>query len=121
MRYCGPCLDQISLGFFCSESIEVEILVNGDPILTAPYVVAVPPLCSHAIVASALNVEYDSLPTPAAHRGPNGAPVVHHVHPAGSIAGVTVMQFVTLPPRAEVAVRTSGEAPSQGFMNVRKL
>ena len=33
VRSCGV---QISLGFFCSEPLEVDVLVNGDPILTAP-------------------------------------------------------------------------------------
>ena len=47
--------------------------------------------------------------------------VTHHIHPAGSIAGTTVLQFVTLPPRAEIAVRVGGDVPAQAFLNVRKL
>jgi len=42
-------------------------------------------------------------------------------HPAGQITGLTLIDFVSLPARARLAISYDGADGAQGFLSLRKL
>ncbi|KAA6372850.1 MAG: hypothetical protein EZS28_031623 [Streblomastix strix] len=88
---------QITFGFYSRKKPSIQVLVNGEVIL------------------SAVNT---------------GSYVVHHSsgrlmsqgsHPAGNVTGLTMIDFIALPPNAKLSVSYSGEDNAEGFIGLRKL
>lgn len=90
-----PGLYRISVGVFAARVPALTLMVDGSPVV------------STADVGGA--------------DGSGGATVVVHRHPAGSVAGVSLVQFLSLPGKASVGVLFDGEARGQGFLEVRKI
>ena len=44
-----------------------------------------------------------------------------HIHSAGNVTGMTLVDFVALPARARLSVSFDGDKPAEGFLNLRKL
>ena len=86
-----PGLYRVALGFFASRPPSLTVLVNGSPVFST-----------------------DPSSTTAGS-------VVLHRHPAGSVGGISVVQFVALPARAALSVVYDGEARGQGFLELRKM
>ena len=42
-------------------------------------------------------------------------------HPAGNVTGLTLIDFLALPPRARIAVTYNGEEGGEGFLSMKKL
>jgi len=42
-------------------------------------------------------------------------------HATGNITGLTLNDFISLPPRARISVTFIGEAQAEGFLGLRKL
>eukprot|EP00792_Barthelona_sp_PAP020_P006603 TRINITY_DN3036_c0_g1_i1.p1 TRINITY_DN3036_c0_g1~~TRINITY_DN3036_c0_g1_i1.p1 ORF type:complete len:720 (-),score=232.01 TRINITY_DN3036_c0_g1_i1:457-2400(-) len=94
-----PGLYEISFGFYCEKKPTVQLLVNGQPIL------------------SAIN---------------NASYVVHHSSGRigdvssgneGNIAGLTLIDFLALPPRARISIVCTSPSNKhiEGFLGLRKL
>lgn len=56
--------------------------------------------------------------------------VVHHSsgrltsvgrHPAGNVTGLTLIDFLALPPKARIAITYNGEEGGEGFISLKKL
>jgi len=47
--------------------------------------------------------------------------VVLHRHPAGSVAGLSSVQFLALPPKATVSVLYDGEEMGQAYLELEKI
>jgi hypothetical protein len=55
--------------------------------------------------------------------------VIHHSsgklksskHSAGNITGLTMVDFIALPPKARISLSYSGESDVEGFLGLRKL
>ena len=92
----SPGLYEITFGFYCKKKPTVQLLVNGETIL------------------SAVN---------------NASYVIHHSSgrlknassSSGTISGLTLIDFIALPPRAKVSLSYSGDRNCEGFLALRKL
>jgi hypothetical protein len=42
-------------------------------------------------------------------------------HPAGNVTGLTLIDFLALPPRARVSLAFKGEEGAEGFLGLKKL
>jgi hypothetical protein len=92
----APGLYEITFGFYSKKKPTVQLLVNGETIL------------------SAVN---------------NASYVIHHSSgrlkgansPASTIAGLTMIDFIALPPRAKLSLSYNGERKCEGFLALRKL
>jgi hypothetical protein len=42
-------------------------------------------------------------------------------HPAGNITGLTCIDFLSLPPKARLAITYEGEERAEGFLSLKKL
>jgi hypothetical protein len=87
----------VSFGFFSRKKPTVQLLVNGEPVLSA--------------VNSASYAVHHSSGRLAAV-GP---------HSAGNVTGLTLLDFVALPPNAKVACTYQGEDGAEGFLGLRKM
>ena len=76
---------------------QVQLLVNGEPVLSA--------------VSSASYAVHHSSGRLAAV-GP---------HPAGNVTGLTLIDYLALPPKARVSISYQGEEGGEGFMGLRKM
>lgn len=91
-----PGLYEITFGFYCKKKPTVQLLVNGETIL------------------SAVN---------------NASYVIHHssgrlkgaTSASSTIAGLTLIDFIALPPRAKISLSYNGERKCEGFLAFRKL
>lgn len=92
----APGLYQIVLGFYSRKKPTIQILVNGEPIMSA-------------VNTSSYVVH---------HSSGKLKPVAH---PNGNIAGLTLIDFIALPARARISIGYSGEIHSEGFIELRKL
>eukprot|EP01022_Parablepharisma_sp_SALTPOND_P018885 TRINITY_DN3149_c2_g1_i1.p1 TRINITY_DN3149_c2_g1~~TRINITY_DN3149_c2_g1_i1.p1 ORF type:complete len:945 (+),score=132.86 TRINITY_DN3149_c2_g1_i1:1642-4476(+) len=102
----APGLYEITMGFFTKKKPTVQLLINGEAVLSA--------------VNSASYVIHHS----------SGKLKSVGKHSAGNITGntllckiigLTLIDFISLPPRARVSVSYSGEADVEGFLGLRKL
>ena len=83
-------------GFFTRKKPSVQLLVNGEPVLSA--------------VNSASYAVHHSSGRLAAV-GP---------HPAGNVTGLTLLDYLALPPKARVSISYQGEEGGEGFLGLRK-
>jgi hypothetical protein len=100
----APGLYEITLGFFCQKKPTVQVLVNGETILTC--------------VNSASYVIHHS-----SGKLSNGGKQC-----MSNMTGLTLIDFIALPARARVSISYSGQGASkgesirvEGFMGLRKL
>lgn len=75
----------------------MQLLVNGEPVLAA--------------VNSASYVVHHS----------SGRLTSVGRHSAGNITGLTLIDFLALPPHAKLAITYNGEDPGEGFLSLKKL
>mmetsp|Transcript_29692 Transcript_29692/g.95427 ORF Transcript_29692/g.95427 Transcript_29692/m.95427 type:complete len:501 (+) Transcript_29692:516-2018(+) len=92
-----PGLYEVTFGFFTRKKPSVQLLINGEPVLAA--------------VNSASYVVHHS----------SGRLTSVGRHPAGNVTGLTMVDFLALPPKARVALTYSGEEGGEGFLGLRKL
>lgn len=92
-----PGLYEVTFGFFSRRKPTVQLLVNGEPVLAA--------------VNSASYVVHHS----------SGRLTSVGRHSAGNITGLTLIDFLALPPLAKLAVTYNGEDPGEGFLSLKKL
>jgi hypothetical protein len=91
-----PGLYELSFGFYARKKPTIQLLVNGEPVLSAVN------SASYVIHHSAGRLKQSS-------------------HSAGNITGLTLLDFISLPARARVSISYSGELGGEGFMSLRKL
>mmetsp|Transcript_37162 Transcript_37162/g.94967 ORF Transcript_37162/g.94967 Transcript_37162/m.94967 type:complete len:591 (-) Transcript_37162:23-1795(-) len=92
-----PGLYEVTFGFFSRRKPTVQLLVNGEPVLAA--------------VNSASYVVHHS----------SGRLTSVGRHSAGNITGLTLIDFLALPPHAKLAITYNGEDPGEGFLSLKKL
>ena len=90
-------LYEINLGFYADKKPTVQLLVNGEPVLSA--------------VNSASYVVHHS----------SGRLKNVGKHSSGNITGLTLIDFICLPERSRVSVSFTGEDGSEGFLSLKKL
>jgi hypothetical protein len=93
----APGLYEINFGIFSRKRPAVQVLVNGDPVLSAMN------NCSYATSHSSVRMNSVSN------------------HPAGNITGFSCMEFLSLPSKARIAITCSGEEKAEGFMSLKRL
>ncbi|CAG9312921.1 unnamed protein product [Blepharisma stoltei] len=93
----APGLYEVMLGFYSRKKPTIQILVNGEPILTA--------------INSA---------SYAVHHSSGKLRSVSN-HSNGNIAGLTLIDFIALPARARISIVYNGELHAEGFLGLRKL
>ena len=93
----APGLYEVTFGFFTRKKPSVQLLVNGEPVLSA--------------VNSASYAVHHSSGRLAAV-GP---------HPAGNVTGLTLIDYLALPPKARISCSYQGEEGGEGFLGLRKL
>lgn len=96
----APGLYEITFGFFAKKKPTVQLLVNGEPVMsavnTASYII------HHSSSGKAKDVSLNK-------------------HSSGNITGLTVVDFVVLPARARISIAYSGEADGEGFLGLKRL
>lgn len=90
-------LYELTMGFYSDKKPTVQLLVNGEPVLSA--------------VNSASYVVHHS----------SGRLKNTGKHTSGNITGLSLIDFICLPERSRVSVSFSGEDGSEGFIALRKL
>lgn len=93
----APGLYEVTFGFFTHRKPTIQLLINGEPVLAA-------------INSSSYVVHHSSGRMTSIGR-----------HPAGNVTGLTLIDFLALPPRARVAITYSGEETGEGFISLKKL
>uniref|UniRef100_A0A7S3IP85 C1q domain-containing protein n=1 Tax=Strombidium inclinatum TaxID=197538 RepID=A0A7S3IP85_9SPIT len=94
----APGLYEINFGFYCGKQPTIQVLVNGEPILSAVN-----------------NSSY------VIHHSSGKLKQTGKQHSAGNLTGLTMIDFISLPARARVSVSYSGEKKCEGFLGLRKL
>ncbi|KAL0226154.1 hypothetical protein P9112_013478 [Eukaryota sp. TZLM1-RC] len=92
-----PGLYEVSFGFFSAKKPTVQLLVNGEPVLSA--------------INSSSYVVHHS----ASRVGSLGG------QSYGNVTGLTCIDFLVLPARARLAISYQGEEGAEGFFSLRKL
>jgi DNA-binding IscR family transcriptional regulator len=95
----APGLYEITFGFFAKKKPTVQLLVNGEPILSA--------------VNTASYVIH--------HTSGKMKDVTLSKHPSGNITGLTMIDFIILPARARVSLAYTGEVGGEGFLGLKRL
>ena len=93
----APGLYEVTFGFFVRKKPAIQLLVNGEPVLAA--------------VNSASYVLHHS----------SGRLTSVGRHPAGNVTGLTLIDFLALPPKARIAITYNGEEGGEGFLSLKKL
>ena len=93
----APGLYEVTFGFFTKRKPQVQLLVNGEPVLSA-------------VNSSSYAVHHSSGRLAAV--GP---------HSAGNVTGLTLVDFLALPPKAKVGITYQGEEGGEGFLGLRKM
>lgn len=93
----APGLYEVTFGFFVRKKPAIQLLVNGEPVLAA--------------VNSASYVLHHS----------SGRLTSVGRHPAGNVTGLTLIDFLALPPKARIAITYNGEDGGEGFISLKKL
>lgn len=91
-----PGLYEVSLGFFARKTPKVQLLVDGQAVL--------------ACLNSSSYVLHHS-----------SGKIASKQHPAGTVTGLTMIDFLALPPRARLSVVYQGEEAGEGFLSLKKL
>ncbi|KAL0228201.1 hypothetical protein RCL1_004344 [Eukaryota sp. TZLM3-RCL] len=91
-----PGLYEVTFGFFASRKPTVQLLVNGEPVLSA-------------INSSSYVLHHGS------SRLSSSSPI------AGNVTGLTCVDFLVLPARARLAISYQGEEGAEGFLGLKKL
>jgi hypothetical protein len=89
----APGLYEVRTSFFTSHSPCVQIMVNGEPVITA-------------------TESASGKLRPVVCRGR---------HSAGNVTGLSISEFLALPARAQICVTYDGTDSAQGFLQLRKL
>lgn len=92
-----PGLYEISFGFFSRVKPTIMVLVDGQPVMSC--------------VNSSSYVLHHS----------SGRVGAVDDHPSGNVTGLTLIDFLALPPRARLAISYKGEEMGEGFLALRKL
>ncbi|KAL0241566.1 hypothetical protein GEMRC1_006801 [Eukaryota sp. GEM-RC1] len=92
-----PGLYEITFGFFANKKPTVQLLVNGEPVLSA-------------INSSSYVLHHSSGRLASAGQ-----------HSVGNVTGLTCIDFLVLPARARLAISYQGEEGAEGFLGLRKL
>jgi len=95
----APGLYEINFGFFAKKKPSVQLLVNGEPILSA--------------VNTASYVIH--------HSSGKMKDVTLNKHPSGNITGLTMLDFIILPARARLTIAYTGETGGEGFLGLKRL
>lgn len=90
-------LYELTMGFYSDKKPTVQLLVNGEPVLSA-------------VNSSSYVVHHSS-----------GRLKNVGKHSSGNITGLSLIDFICLPERARVSVSFSGEDGSEGFLSLKKL
>lgn len=90
-------LYEITIGFYADKKPTVQLLLNGEPILSA--------------VNSASYVVHHS----------SGRLKNVGKHSSGNITGLTLIDFLCIPERSRLSISFSGEDGSEGFLGLKKL
>lgn len=93
----APGLYELTFGFFAKKRPAIQVLVNGDPVLSA--------------------INNNSYVT---HHSSGRLTTVSN-HPAGNVTGLTCIDFLALPPKARVAITFQGDEKGEGFIALKKL
>jgi hypothetical protein len=93
----APGLYEIVFGFFAKKKPTVQLLVNGETCLSA--------------VNSASYVIHHS----------SGKMKSNQKQGGGNITGLTMTDFILLPPKARLSISYSGEGEVEGFFGLKKL
>lgn len=91
----APGMYEITFGFFASKKPTVQLMVNGEAVLSA--------------VNNSSYVIHHSSGKLKTAKSP------------GNIGGMTLLDFINLPARARISISYTGEATGDGFMSLRKL
>jgi hypothetical protein len=95
----SPGLYELTMGFYANKKPTVQVLVNGEPIMSA-------------VNSSNYVIHHNS----GKVRGGNS-----NKHSSGNVTGLTVLDFICLPERARLSISYSGEEGAEGFLGLRKL
>ncbi len=90
-------LYEITMGFYADKKPTVQILINGEPVMSA--------------VNSASYVIHHS----------SGKLKNVGKHSNGNITGLTMVDFICLPERSRISISYSGEEGGEGFLGLRKI
>jgi len=92
----APGLYEVHFGFFTKKKPTVQLLLNGDPCLSA--------------VNSASHLLHHS-----------SSRLANVQHPAGNVTGLTLVDFLALPAKAKLSIAYAGDGNAEGFISLRKL
>lgn len=93
----APGLYEITFGFYSNKKPTIQVLVNGETILSA-------------VNSSSYVIHHSSGKLKGTGK-----------HSAGNLTGLTLSDFIALPARARISISYSGEAGAEGFLGLRKL
>ena len=94
----APGLYEVNFGFFSAKQPTIQVLVNGEPILSAVN-----------------NSSY------VIHHSAGKLKNTGKQHTAGNVTGLTMIDFIALPARARISLSYSGDKKVEGFLGLRKL
>ena len=91
-----PGLYEISFGFFSKNksSVTAQVLLNGHPVLSA----------AQSTTSASVQRTHEHVP-----------------HPAGNVSGVSLIDFLALPPKSRLALSYSGDLEVEAFLSLKKL
>jgi len=117
-----PGLYHLSFGFFARKRPVVQVMVNGEPVLTAAGP-ASSNLVHHASAGGAAPGPAQLMPSLLSQpAGGAGVVPAAQPHSAGNVTGLTASEFLSLPPNARLALVFQGEPDkAEGFLMLRKL
>ena len=105
----APGLYEISFGFYSGKKPTVQVLVNGETILSA-------------VNSSSYVIHHSSGKFKGGAAGvPTGTSMGKGGHTSGNLTGLTLVDFIALPAKARVSISYSGESGAEGFFGLRKL
>ncbi len=93
----APGLYEVTFGFYSAKKPTIQILVNGEAVLSA-------------VNSSSYVIHHSS-----------GKLKGMGKHSSGNLAGLTLIDFIALPARARISISYSGELGAEGFLGLRKL
>ena len=94
----APGLYEVTFGFFARKKPSVQLLVNGE-----------------AVLAASNSSSY------VVHHSSGRVKDVGTRHPAGNVTGLTLIDFLALPPKAKVSLTYAGEEGAEAFLSLKKL
>ena len=94
----APGLYEVTFGFFSRKKPSVQLLVNGEAVLAASN-------SSNYVV----------------HHTSGRVKDIGQRHPAGNVTGLTLIDFLALPPKAKVSLTYAGDEVAEAFLSLKKL